>query len=695
MAKLKVIQPASKPRPSKMGKWRAMVLIGVHVLVALHIWHWKATGSTVTPVEPSEAMQTLELGYVNAGFVFFALAILSTLIFGRWFCGWGCHVVALQDLCSWMLKKVGIRPKPLRSRLLVWIPVFAAFYMFAYPSLVRVLAGNGNPAWIAHFQTENFWATFPNWQIALVTLSVCGFLIVVLLGNKGFCTYACPYGGIFYHADRVAPGRIRVTDDCDQCGHCTTACTSNIKVHEEVAVFKMVHDSGCMKCMDCVSVCPKGALYYGFGSPIPVKTAKVRAERHYDVSMPEEVALFALFAGSFYAFRGLYDAVPFLLSVGLSSINAFLLLSFCRLVYTKDLRVQRWQVKRAGKLTANGFVGTGIGLALASLTIHSGIVNFHTHEGTRALLIATTLSERDPNSSEATELAKQAESSFSRADSMALFPIAEWKYKLGVTAQFRGDFETARKQFRKALELDPNRPNTRLQLAHLSYIAGDFETAQREFGLVIESKTDLGALWSEYAESLLRLGKNREALGAFNRAVSSDPDRLSNLLNKGMLLAQSGELESGAEAIELYVSKNPTDSVGHLNLGLIRATMGRADEAIASLDQAIRLKRDSGAAYIAKAQLLASKGKPDEAFRDALIAIRFEPHSLSVVSDFLSVVVALKLEKRAISELTFREKRDPKLAYILAGVYAAIGNRNRSQEILQETWKTFPNLPGF
>ncbi len=695
MAKLNVIQPGTKPRPSKMGKWRAMVLIGVHVLVALHIWHWKATGSTVSPVEPSEAMQTLELGYVNAGFVFFALAILSTLIFGRWFCGWGCHVVALQDLCSWMLKKVGIRPKPLRSRLLVWIPVFAAFYMFAYPSLVRILAGNGNPAWAAHFQTENFWATFPNWQIALLTLSVCGFLIVILLGNKGFCTYACPYGGIFYHADRVAPGRIRVTDDCDQCGHCTTACTSNIKVHEEVAVFKMVHDSGCMKCMDCVSVCPKGALYYGFGSPIPEKTAKVRAERHYDVTMPEEIALFAFFAGSFYAFRGLYDAVPFLLSVGLSSINAFLLLSFCRLAYSKDLRVQRWQLKRTGRLTKTGIFGIGLGLAIAGITVHSGIVNYFTHEGTRALLVATALSERDPNSTEASSLAKSAEESFLKADSMALFPVAEWKYKLGVTAQFRGDFEAAKKQFRKALTLDSNRPNTRLQLAHLSYIAGDFETAQREFGLVVESKTGLGALWSEYAESLLRLGKNREALDAFNRAVSADPDRLSNLLNQGMLLAQSGELESGAKAIELYVSKNPTDSVGHLNLGLIRATMGRADEAIASLDQAIRLKRESGAAWIAKAQLLASKGKPEEAFRDALIAIEFDPHNLSLVSDFLSVVVGLKLENRAISELTSRARSHPKLAYPLAGIYAAIGAKANSDKWLGETWKTFPNLPGF
>ena len=59
--------------------------------------------------------------------------------------------------------------------------------------------------------------------------------------------------------------RIRVTDACAGCGHCTAVCTSNVRVHEEVRDYGMVVDSGCMKCLDCVSVCPNDALYYGAG----------------------------------------------------------------------------------------------------------------------------------------------------------------------------------------------------------------------------------------------------------------------------------------------------------------------------------------------------------------------------------------------------------------------------------------------
>ncbi len=88
----------SQVRRSSHGKWRATVLVVVHLLIAAHVAHFLLTGRTFSPVEPSESMYTLELGYVNAGLLFLLLALLGTLIFGRYFCGWGSHLVALQDL---------------------------------------------------------------------------------------------------------------------------------------------------------------------------------------------------------------------------------------------------------------------------------------------------------------------------------------------------------------------------------------------------------------------------------------------------------------------------------------------------------------------------------------------------------------------------------------------------------------------
>jgi hypothetical protein len=70
-------------RKSKNSRWRALVLFAVHLFIAAHATHFLIAGRTLSPVEPSEAMYTLELGQVNAGFVFLVAALVATLVFGR------------------------------------------------------------------------------------------------------------------------------------------------------------------------------------------------------------------------------------------------------------------------------------------------------------------------------------------------------------------------------------------------------------------------------------------------------------------------------------------------------------------------------------------------------------------------------------------------------------------------------------
>ena len=278
-------------RKSKASRKRAWVLIAVQLLIGIHVVQWLATGKTVTPVEPSEAGYLLDAGKLNAGFVLFTVLILGTLVFGRWFCGWACHVVALQDLSAWLLGRIGLRPRPVRSRLLVLAPFAVAFEMFFRSPLLRWWNGVPNPTVREAFLTDDLWERFPGPLMGVLTVVVVGFLCVWWLGAKGFCTYGCPYGAFFAVADRLGPGKIKVTDACDACGHCTSVCSSNVRVHEEVAKHRQVVDPGCMKCMDCVSVCPKDALYFGFAAPKPFVKSQQKIAARADFTWPEEIAL--------------------------------------------------------------------------------------------------------------------------------------------------------------------------------------------------------------------------------------------------------------------------------------------------------------------------------------------------------------------------------------------------------------------
>jgi polyferredoxin len=520
-----------------MGRRRALVLGAVHVVILAHVTHWLLRGRTLSPVEPSESMRTLELGELNAGFLFFILAILSTAIFGRFFCGWGCHVVALQDLCGWILKKTGVKPRPFRSRLLLWAPAGLAFYMFAWPTLKRVALFPAMsalapgiaaafeppapfPGFSNHLQTESFWSTFPSAAIAVVFLLVCGFAVVALLGQKGFCTYGCPYGGIFAPIDRWARGRIRVTDACSGCGHCTATCTSNVRVHEEVRDFKMVVDPGCMKCMDCVSVCPNDALYYGFGGSAgaAIKAAKPRAARRWDLSMRGEIMLAAVFLGTLLSFRGLYDRVPLLMAVGMALCVTYLVWVLQQLLSEEGVAIQKWRWKRSGQLTANGVLGGAGALALILFTIHSAAVQIELRRAKNldrevAVSAEEIFAGRFAAPGSAIGAAAQAAAAhYRRADAAAaggwgLLEVSEIATRRAWLALVVGDLAESERQLRRILERRPEEIGTHEGLARVLLLRGRVDDSIAQWKEAIAIAPANAALHRGLADAYRRAGK--------------------------------------------------------------------------------------------------------------------------------------------------------------------------------------------
>ncbi len=564
-------------RASKNGRWRALALVLVHVLVALHIAHWMQTGETFSPLEPSEAMEFSKHDVVNAGFVFFGLTILSTLVLGRWFCGWACHLVALQDLCLWLLKRVGIRPRPLRSRLLALVPALAALYMFAYPLAWRVWKGFELGPVRVELTKQDFWATFPPWPVALVTFAVCGFVCVYFLGAKGFCTYACPYGALFGLTDRFAPGRIRVTDACEGCGHCTATCTSNVIVHEEVRRFGMVVDQGCMKCLDCVSVCPKEALYFGFGKPAGklVKQAGQRAK----ASLPwsEELVLAALFVAAFLIYRGLYGVIPFLLALGLAGVLAVSFAALGRVLRRPSASFLGRVLKQDGRLTGAGRVFVASAALVALVSVHSALIQFHARRGAAAFDELAGLREAfldDPRRALADEQRAQAERGLAStrfARRFGLLTVPENEMRLAWLALLAGEPQVFEQTVRAQAPGGPVGASMRYDLARFLAARGQGDAAVAE----LESALGVSASAAGF-DRLARLhwqaGRTDEALAVFARALELYPENPDLWFNHGIVLGLLGRLDEAATAFERVLELAPGRTDARENLAGIRAT---------------------------------------------------------------------------------------------------------------------------
>jgi tetratricopeptide (TPR) repeat protein/ferredoxin len=555
-------------RKSKTGRWRAAALILLNLLMIAHIIQWRIMGKTISPIEPSETMYTLQNGFVNAGFIFFTLAILATLIFGRYVCGWGCHILALQDFCGWLLKKMGLHPKPFRSRLLVYIPLIAALYMFVWPVVYRMVWNPGHgpliPKFTNHLVTTNFWETFPPVAVAVPFLFICGFMTVYFLGQKGFCTYACPYGGFFGLADKLSPGKIRVTPACNQCGHCTATCTSNVQVHAEVKQYGMVVDPGCMKCMDCVSVCPNDALYFGFGKPSILVPKSGSIKRSYSLTWPEEIIGALVFLGSFLAVRGVYVLVPFLMALGCATVTTFLTLKMWRLFRARDLSFYRFTLKSAGKIRKAGWAFAVFACAWIGLNAHCGWVRYHEFLGNHAFR-----NVRLPD-----ELA------------LAQLNPARW-----LSPSDRQNIVNGKKHLEAASKLGLFVNNEALpKLAWFQYLLGNAEQAVQSLGRAAGyQKDEAKALSLYYRGAILnRLGRYDQAQASLDAALAERDDLILARQEKGESLWQLGRREEAISVWSEAIQRNPRLVLVNNELAGAKQSLGKLEEASTHAQQADR-----------------------------------------------------------------------------------------------------------
>lgn len=560
------LPPSTGRRPRDYSRWRAATLAAVYLLMAIHVVHWKISGRTLAPLELNEVMYTLELGIVTAGFLFMAAAVLATLIFGRFFCSWGCHILALEDLAAWILAKLRIRPKPVRSRTLLWVPILAMLYMFAWPQFDRLLSNQEMPAlhlrtdaqgW-ASFVTNDFWRNLPGPAIAIFTFIVCGFVIVYVLGSRGFCTYACPYGAVFSLADRLAPGRIIATADCSGCGICTAACQSRVRVHEEAVEFGRIVNPGCLKDLDCVAACPNGALTYGFALPaIFEKSKSARLPRKpYDFTLAEDLLIAATFVASLFIYRGLYGSMPFLLTLAIGGILGYVAVLTRRLFHRRHVKINNFQLRIDARLTRAGFAFCILASSLLALSVHSAFIRFHEFMGHR--LYSQVQSQSDASTLPPLQALAHLETcsrwGLYRHPAL-LLRIAELHATLGQRFAEQSQFESAIDHFRTAGRQNPDS-------AFVHY--------------------NLGVL-------LAHTERPEEALVEYRRAAEIDPADPDTQNNLGLLLAQQGDLEAAEAHLRRAIAIKPDFAHPHFNIARVLQVCGRPAEAMPHFRQAARL----------------------------------------------------------------------------------------------------------
>lgn len=581
------------PPGFRYAPWRVASLILVHLLIAAHIAHWLIADKTLAPLEFNEVMYTFELGIITAGFIFMALAVLATAIFGRFFCSWGCHILALQDLSAWMLGKLRIRPVGIRSRLLLWTPLVVAIYMFVWPQVERLWEGESAPilhlrsdaqGW-ASFTTQQFWRNLPGPGVAMTTFAVCGFAIVYVLGSRSFCAYGCPYGAVFGLVDRIAPGKIRAGADCTRCGACTAACSSHIRVHEELNRYGMVVDPACMKDLDCVSACPRQSVHYGFGRPALTKrmVRDTAIRKRHDFTLTEEGIMAAVLICALVIYRGLYDLIPFLLSIALGTILAYFAVIAVRLLRHPNVKLNRWPLKQGGRLSSKGCCFVVAAVLLGLLTLHSAVVRYDTLRGRRYYARSAT---PKPGAQSAVGCAVRH---LERADRIGWLTPVRVDAMLADLYLRQGRWSDASYRVGRVLASGSGDARLYNNLAVALARHKRFDEAEHLYQTSLTASGDDAHTHYALAGVYFSTNRVREAMHSLGRALDRDPRYADAHYDLGAILVERGALEEGVAHLRQAIEIRPDFADAHYNLAVALAMMNRIAEAAEAIEIARKL----------------------------------------------------------------------------------------------------------
>ena len=176
----------------------------------------------------------------------------------------------------------------------------------------------------------------------------------------------------------------------------------------------------------------------------------------------------------------------------------------------------------------------------------------------------------------------------------------------GLALMLSGDLPKALASFDRALQLDPNLAEARLNRAIALLRSGAWAKASAELERVaaVEGSRLRGDAAYHNAIALDRLGRTAEAEAWLERALKLDPRLDAALLYAGMLRERRGDLQGAGRAYLDYLKAHPDSTTALLRFGVSAQKAGRPEVAKSYLQRVIAVAPRSNEAVEAQKYLV-------------------------------------------------------------------------------------------
>ena len=132
-------------------------------------------------------------------------------------------------------------------------------------------------------------------------------------------------------------------------------------------------------------------------------------------------------------------------------------------------------------------------------------------------------------------------------------------------------------------------------------------------------------IWNLLGAGATKLGKLDQAIGAFKKAITLNPQHHEAYNNLGNAFSSQRKLDEAIEAFNKAISFKPDYTEAYNNLGVALKAQGKLDEAIKAFTKAIVFKPNLPGVYNNLASALFSQGKLDKGIEASRNALRIKP----------------------------------------------------------------------
>lgn len=172
---------------------------------------------------------------------------LLTFCFGRFYCAFICPLGILQDLIGFLSRRKGGRSSNLRK----------TRYAIAGVVFGMLIAGwSGGLLFLDPY--SNFGRLLSSFTIGgLIPLIV--LVLLVIWQKRIFCTAICPVGTVLGLFAKHGIFQLRLTEQCVKCGQCVKVCPAGC-INPAAGT---IDNERCVRCMNCLSICRLHAVKFG------------------------------------------------------------------------------------------------------------------------------------------------------------------------------------------------------------------------------------------------------------------------------------------------------------------------------------------------------------------------------------------------------------------------------------------------